>query len=93
MLLVGSYTASGIAVSDSTLDELFIPVQTFAQVGTSSYTVESFDQTRFTAITSITIDNVVGKPMGLVRWGTNGLTVAWQIIWRRFLHAIWRVAG
>ena len=71
--IVGSYSASGIAVPDSTLDRVFILGQTSAQVGTSDYTVESFDKTKFTAIASITINNVVGTPTALIRWGSNGL--------------------
>jgi hypothetical protein len=78
--IVGSYSASGIAVPDSTLDRVFILGQTAAQVGTSDYTIESFDQTKFTAIASITISNVVGTPTALIRWGSNGLaftTLGW----------------
>jgi hypothetical protein len=71
--IVGSYDASGIAAPDSTLDSVFILGQTSAQAGTSNYTIESFDQTKFTAISSIAIDNVVGTPTALIRWGTNGL--------------------
>jgi hypothetical protein len=71
--VVGSYGASGIAVPDSTLETVFILGQTAAQVGTSNYTIESFGQTNFTATDSITIDNVVGAPTALIRWGTNGL--------------------
>jgi len=71
--IVGDYGASGIALPDSTLDSVFILGQTAAQAGTSNYTIESFDQTKFTAISSITIDNVVGTPTAFIRWGTNGL--------------------
>jgi hypothetical protein len=71
--IVGSYDASGIAVPDSTLDRVFILGQTVTQIGTSNYTIESFDQTKFTAITSITINNVVGTPTGIIRWGSDGL--------------------
>ncbi len=71
--IVGDYGASGIALPDSTLDSVFILGQTAAQAGTSNYTIESFDQTKFTAISSITIDNVVGTPTAFIRWGSNGL--------------------
>jgi len=77
--VVGTYGASGIAVPDSTLDRVFILGQTAAQFGTSSYTIESFDKTNFTPIDSITIDNVVGAPTALVRWGTNGLAFTTRI--------------
>jgi hypothetical protein len=78
-MIVGSYGASGIAVPDSTLDQVFILGQTSAQLNTSSYTVESFDQTKFTAIASITIDNVVGTPTALIRWGSNGLAFTTRV--------------
>src|ERR1700743_131762 len=76
---VGSYSASGLAIPDSTLDRVFILGQTSAQVGTSSYTVESFDQTKFTAISTITIDNVVGTPTALIRWGSTGLAFTTRV--------------
>jgi hypothetical protein len=71
--VVGNYGASGILTPDSTLDRVFILGQTVAQTGTANYTIESFDQTKFTAIASITIPNVVGNPTGFIRWGANGL--------------------
>ncbi|MGD0890184.1 MAG: hypothetical protein ABR923_01530 [Terracidiphilus sp.] len=71
--VVGNYGASGIAVPDSSIDRVFILGQTSAQSGTSNYTVEVFDQTKLTAVGSITIDNVVGTPTAMIRWGTNGL--------------------
>jgi hypothetical protein len=77
--VVGAYEASGIAVPDSTLDTVFILGQTAAQVGTSSYTIESFDQTKFIPISSITIDNVVGAPTAFIRWGSNGLAFTTRI--------------
>ena len=60
--VVGNYNASGIAVPDSTLNSVFILGQTASQSGTTAYTLESFDQTTFAPVGSITIDNVVGAP-------------------------------
>jgi hypothetical protein len=77
--VVGSYGASGIAVPDSNLGEVFILGQTAAQVSTSSYTIESFDQAKYTALSSITIDNVVGTPTAFIRWGTNGLAFTTRV--------------
>jgi hypothetical protein len=77
--VVGNYAASGIAVPDSTLGKVFILGQTAAQAGTSNYSVESFDQTKFTATGSITVDNVVGTPTALIRWGSNGLAFTTRI--------------
>jgi hypothetical protein len=76
---VGSYGASGIAVPDSTLGRVFILGQTSAQAGTSNYTIESFDQTKFNAVGSIAIENVVGKPTSLIRWGSNGLAFTTRV--------------
>jgi hypothetical protein len=76
---VGSYGASGIAAPDSTLDRVFILGQTEMQAGTSSYTIESFDQAKFTAIDSIIIDNVLGTPTALIRWGSNGLAFTTRV--------------
>jgi hypothetical protein len=77
--IVGSYGASGIAAPDSGLVRVFILGQTTAQFGTSSYTIEAFDQNNFTALGSITIDNVVGTPTALIRWGSDGLAFTTQI--------------
>ena len=77
--IAGTYGASGIAVPDSTLDRVFILGQTATQVGTSNYTIESFDQTKFTAIASITISNVVGTPTAMIRWGTDGLAFTTRV--------------
>jgi len=76
--VVGSFGASGIAVPDSSLNTVFIVGQTAAQVGTTSYTIESFNQTTFASIGSIVIDNVIGIPTAFIRWGTNGLAFTTQ---------------
>jgi hypothetical protein len=77
--IVGSYNASGIAVPDSTLNRVFILGQTSAQQRTSNYTIQSFDQTGFTLVSSLTIENVVGTPTGFVRWGSNGLAFTTRV--------------
>ncbi|HEX4004891.1 MAG TPA: IPT/TIG domain-containing protein [Acidobacteriaceae bacterium] len=77
--VVKSLGASGIAVPDSSLDRVFILGQTSAQNGTQNYTIESFDQTAFTKVGSIAIDNVVGTPTALVRWGSNGLAFTTRV--------------
>jgi hypothetical protein len=71
--IVGNFGASGIAVPDSALNRVFILGQLPSQSGTPDYTIQSFDQTGFTAVGSITIPNVVGRPTALILWGTNGL--------------------
>ena len=77
--IVGSYGASGIAVPDSASNRVFILGQTPAQVGTANYTIESFDQTTFTAVDSFAVENVVGTPTALIHWGTNGLAFTTRV--------------
>jgi hypothetical protein len=71
--IIGNFGSSGIAVPDSSLNLVFILGQTSAQLNTSSYTIASFNQTTFAPVGSVTVDNVVGTPTGLIRWGSNGL--------------------
>lgn len=79
----GSYNASlsygSVAVPDSSLNRVFILGQSAAQNGTSSYTLESFDQKGFQAVGTMTIPNVVGSPMALIRWGNNGLAFVTRV--------------
>jgi hypothetical protein len=72
----GSYGASGIVTPDSTLNRVFILGQTAAQAQSTSYTIESFNETGFTPVSSITVNNIAGTPIGLTRWGASGLAVA-----------------
>jgi len=69
-LPTGNLSISGPSamVPDSTLNTAFIASQT-----SNSVTIQSFDQTHFTLIGSITVPNVTGNPMRLIRWGQNGL--------------------
>lgn len=73
--IVGTYNASGLLVPDSSLNRVFFLGQTAAQANTSNYTIESFDQTRYTVVSSITLENLLGTPFQLARWGTSGLSV------------------
>jgi len=74
---VGNYAAQlsygSLAVPDSTLNRTFMLGQTAAQVGTSDFTLVSFDENGFQQVASMTIPNVAGKPVALIRWGSNGL--------------------
>jgi hypothetical protein len=78
-MIAGTYAGSGIAVPDSTLNRVFILGQTATQTGTSNYTVESFDQTGFTPVDSFIVENVVGAPTALIRWGNNGLAFTTRV--------------
>lgn len=70
---VGNFQASGLMVPDSTLSSAFFLGQTSSQVGTPNFTIESFGLTTFTATGSITLPNVNGNPLNMIRWGQNGL--------------------
>lgn len=73
--VVGKYQASGLVAPDSSLNRVFILGQTQAQANSSNFTIESFDEKGFTAVGSITLSNISGSPIQLVRWGTSGLAV------------------
>ena len=73
--IVGSYGASGLLAPDSTLDRVFILGQTSAQAQTNNYTIDSFDEQAFTPVSSITLTNIFGVPIQMVRWGRDGLAV------------------
>jgi hypothetical protein len=73
--IVGNYGASGLAVPDSSLNRVFFLGQTAAQANSNNYTIESFDQKAFTPVSSITLSNVSGVPVAMVRWGNSGLAV------------------
>jgi hypothetical protein len=67
---VGTFNTSGLMVPDSTLNKAFFLIGTF---GSPTVTVRSFDLTTLTQMDSITINNVIGNPQRLIRWGQNGL--------------------
>lgn len=70
-LPAGNFNTSGLVVPDASLNTaFFIPNPSG---GSGSVTIESFDQTHFTPVTSITIPGVAGTPTRLIRWGQNGL--------------------
>jgi len=68
-LPAGNFNTSGPMIPDSTLNTAF-----FISAGAGpTATIQSFDLTHFTPIGSITIPNVTGGPIRLIRWGQNGL--------------------
>jgi hypothetical protein len=73
--VVGSYNASGLVAPDSTLNRVFILGQTAAQANTSNYTIESFDEKGYALVSAITLQDLIGAPFQLVRWGSSGLAV------------------
>ncbi|HLK05345.1 MAG TPA: hypothetical protein VKT53_12965 [Candidatus Acidoferrum sp.] len=82
-LPAGLFAASGVMVPDSSLNKAFFLGQTQSQVGSTNFTIESFDLVHFTPLNSIVVSNVTGNPLRLIRWGANGLafnTTGGQII-------------
>ena len=78
--ILGTFNASGLVATDSGLNRVFILGQMPAQTGDfSDFTIESFNQTSFAPIDSITISHVVGTPSAFVRWGTNGLAFVTRV--------------
>jgi IPT/TIG domain len=80
---LGTFPVSGfvvpIMVPDSGLNLAFFAAQT----GYSSVTIYSYNLSTFAQVSSITISNVNGNPIRLIRWGQNGLafnTDAGQIV-------------
>lgn len=73
--VVGSYNASGLAAPDSSLNRVFILGQTSAQANTNNFTIDSFDEKAYTPISSMTLGNLLGTPVQLIRWGNSGLAV------------------
>ena len=55
-------------VPDPVIGEAF-----FLTLSGTTATVQSFNLTTRAAIASITLSNVTGNPLRLIRWGQNGL--------------------
>ena len=78
--VLGTFNASGLVATDASLNRVFILGQTPVQSGDfSDFTIESFDQTSFAPIDTITISHVVGTPSAFVRWGSNGLAFVTRV--------------
>jgi hypothetical protein len=75
LAIVGSYGASGLVVPDSSLNRVFVLGQTGNQVNTNNYTIQSFDEKAYTQVSSLRLNNLLGNPIALARWGTSGLAV------------------
>lgn len=73
--IVGTYNASGLVAPDSSLNRVFFLGQTEAQAGTTSYSIESFDEKAFTPVSLLTLNNLSGIPIAMARWGSSGLAV------------------
>jgi hypothetical protein len=70
-----SYGSSGLAVPDSSTQRVYIIGQTAAQQGTYNYTVQSFNESTFALVGSITLPKFIGVPFKMIRWGSSGLAI------------------
>jgi hypothetical protein len=68
----GVFDAAGLMVPDSSLGRAFFLFSP-PGVGLPGVAIQAFDLTHFTLITSVTLPNVQGNPLGFIRFGTNGL--------------------
>jgi hypothetical protein len=62
-----------VMTPDSTLGSAFFAGQASSLGGVATFTIQSFDLTHYTPITSISLTGVTGNPLRLIRWGQNGL--------------------
>lgn len=74
-VIVGDFRSSGLVAPDSSLNRVFILGQTAAQANSTNFTIQSFNETTFAPVASITLNNLSGSPLELIRWGTSGLAV------------------
>ena len=73
--IVGTYSASGLVATDSSLDRIFILGQTGEQTNTNNYTIQAFDEKAYTEVTGVKVNNLIGFPYAFVRWGTSGFAI------------------
>ncbi len=70
--VVGSLGAAGLVTIDATLNKAWaIPQMPFS--GNADLQIRAMNLTTFALIGTLTIPNVQGRPIRLVRWGSNGL--------------------
>jgi len=62
-----------VMTTDGTLNLAYFLGESDTSGGTQSYTLEAFDLTNFAYLGSIAVPNVMGTPVKLIRWGSNGL--------------------
>ena len=75
-----TYGLTVVGVPDSAQNRVFYLGQTQAQssIPSNNWTLQVFDQKGFNLLSSITIENVIGTPNSIIRWGTNGLAFTTQ---------------
>lgn len=77
--LLGTFTGTNLNsttqfVSDSIVKRIYYLTSPFVnETETTTLTLRVFDEQTFTAIGTLDIPNVLGRPTRIVRWGSNGL--------------------
>ena len=73
--VVGTINASGIVVPDSALNRIFVLTQSQAQANSNDYTIISFDETTYSLVSTIAVQNLLGFPFSMGVCGDHCLAV------------------
>jgi len=73
--IIGNFNASGMTVPDSSLNRVFILGQLASQANSANYTIQSFNETTFAPLQTLTLNSLVGVPSAFIRWGSDGLAL------------------
>jgi hypothetical protein len=74
----GGYSIGAVMVPDGKLNIAYFLGQTEESEIYGERALEAFDLTHFTLVGAVPIPNVVGSPVKLIRWGSNGLALLTQ---------------
>jgi hypothetical protein len=69
----GGFSLNSVMVPDGALNIAYFLGHTDQATDPQQYALEAFDLTHFTLLGEIPIPNVVGTPVKLIRWGSEGL--------------------
>ncbi len=69
----GGFASIPVMVPDEALNIAYFLGETEEQAGTGNYVLEAYNMTSYQLIGAVPISGVIGSPVKLVRWGTNGL--------------------
>lgn len=69
----GGFANTPVMVPDGKLNIAYFLGHTLEASDQEEYALEAFNLTNFKLLGSIPIPNVIGTPVKLIRWGTNGL--------------------
>lgn len=72
------FGSTAAMVTDGTLNIAYFLGHLQTTSSAQEYTLEAFDLTHYTVLGAISVPNVVGTPVKLIRWGTNGLAFLTQ---------------